>query len=149
MGSYGIGPGRVLACIVQAHHDASGMRWPISVAPYHLALASLGGARSPEVVKAADGIYERLRNAGTEVLYDDREESAGVKFHDADLLGLPLRLTVGGKGLARGAVELKVRRTGEVREVALEQLLPCLQRAIEAEWQALQAVGNEQEPSSS
>jgi hypothetical protein len=103
MGSYGIGSGRLLACIAEEHHDDKGLIWPITVAPYHVHLVSLG---QPE---AADRIYEALLKAGIEVLYDDREESPGVKFNDADLIGIPLRVTVAAKSLAKGGVELKRR----------------------------------------
>ena len=103
MGSYGIGSGRLLACIAEEHHDDKGLIWPITVAPYHVHLVSLGQA------EAADRVYETLLKAGIEVLYDDREESPGVKFNDADLIGIPLRVTVAAKSLAKGGVEVKRR----------------------------------------
>jgi prolyl-tRNA synthetase len=110
MGSYGIGVGRLLACIAEEHHDEHGLAWPITVAPYdvHVVLVPGGAAR-----EAADKLYAELEAAGVETLYDDREERAGVKFNDADLIGVPLRLTVGDRGLARGGVELKHRRAKE------------------------------------
>ena len=122
MGSYGIGSERLMAVVVETHHDEQGIQWPISIAPYQIALVSLANEKSPEVAAAADGIYQQLTAAGLEVLYDDRAERAGVKFNDADLLGLPLRLTVGGKGLQNGVVEFKVRRNGEAGTVPLDNL---------------------------
>src|SRR5690606_25793490 len=122
MGSYGIGSGRLMACVIEHHHDEHGIQWPITIAPYQVIIVGLGNAKSPEVIAAADQIYDDLQAAGVEVLYDDRDERAGVKFNDADLIGIPLRLTVGGKGLKAGALELKLRRSGEVREIALDGL---------------------------
>ena len=123
MGSYGIGVERVLACLAELHHDDAGLCWPLAAAPYQIALVSLGGARFPDVAEVAEKVYGDLLAAGLEVLFDEREESAGVKFGDADLLGLPLRVILGRKGLAEGTTEVKVRRTGEVRKVSLESLL--------------------------
>ena len=134
MGSYGIGSERLMACIIERFHDDLGIIWPISVAPYHVSLVSLATDKQPEVAVAADAIYERLQGAGFEVLYDDRDERAGVKFNDADLLGMPLRLTVGGKGLKAGVVELKFRRTGESREIPLDNLVAGVQAAAAEEW---------------
>lgn len=134
MGSYGIGSGRLLACVIEHHHDELGIRWPISIAPYQVMLVSLATERTPEVTAAADQIYQQLRAAGLEVLYDDRDERAGVKFNDADLLGIPIRLTVGGKGLKNGIVERKVRRTGEAGELALDGLVAGVQSLIAAEY---------------
>ena len=134
MGSYGIGSGRLLACVIEHHNDEFGIRWPISIAPYQVILVSLATQRTPEVTAAADQIYQQLRDAGIEVLYDDRDERGGVKFNDADLLGIPLRLTVGGKGLTKGVVESKVRRTGESGEIALNSLVAGVQELIAAEY---------------
>jgi prolyl-tRNA synthetase len=134
MGSYGIGSGRLLACVIEHHHDEFGIRWPISIAPYQVILVSLATQRTTEVTAAADQIYQQLRDAGIDVLYDDRDERGGVKFNDADLLGIPLRLTVGGKGLTKGVVESKVRRTGESGEIALNSLVAGVQELIAAEY---------------
>ncbi len=140
MGSYGIGSGRLLACVIEHHHDELGIRWPISIAPYQVMLVSLGNERTPEVSAAADQLYQQLRDAGIEVLYDDRDERAGVKFNDADLLGIPIRLTVGGKGLKNGIVERKVRRTGESGEIALDNLIAGVQALIDAEYAAIRSL---------
>ncbi|MFA5468496.1 MAG: His/Gly/Thr/Pro-type tRNA ligase C-terminal domain-containing protein, partial [Sphaerochaetaceae bacterium] len=104
MGSYGIGVGRLLACLAEEYNDEKGLKLPITSAPYQVHLLSL--------VKGSDEdeqIYRELTAKGLEVLYDDRSESPGVKFADADLIGLPLRLTVGNRGLKEGKVELKLR----------------------------------------
>lgn len=133
MGSYGIGSARLMACVIEHHHDDLGIQWPITIAPYQLMLVGLGSDKNPEVVAAADRLYADLRGLGMEVLYDDRDERAGVKFNDADLLGIPLRLTVGAKGLQSGAFELKVRRSGEIHQIPAENAGPAIQAVIQAE----------------
>ncbi|HEY4768529.1 MAG TPA: proline--tRNA ligase [Candidatus Limnocylindria bacterium] len=120
MGSYGIGLGRAMACIVEAHHDDKGIAWPASVAPYPAHLVALGASRDPAVGEAAEGLYRRLTDAGIELLYDDRDESPGVKLTDAELLGMPRILTISPRSLAAGGVEVTERATGErsVRPIA-------------------------------
>jgi prolyl-tRNA synthetase len=120
MGCYGMGVSRLLAVVAEEHHDDRGLVWPPEAAPYQVHLTALGADRSPEVAEAAERLYQRLTAAGVEVLYDDRDVSAGVKFADADLLGLPVRLVMGAKGLARGIVEWRRRSTGEEHELALD-----------------------------
>lgn len=115
MGSYGIGSGRLLACIAEEHHDEHGLIWPVTVAPYHVHLVALAGKGSDQVQQEAESIYAELEAAGLEVLYDDREESPGVKFNDADLIGLPVRLTVSGRALEQGGVEFKRRDQADKR----------------------------------
>ncbi len=132
MGSYGIGVGRLIACVVEAHRDAYGIQWPVSIAPYPITLVSLPLAKSPEVAATADAVYRQLVEAGLEPLYDDRDERAGVKFNDADLIGLPLRLTVGERGLKKGVVELKIRRTGESGEIPLDNLVDGARTALKS-----------------
>ena len=126
MGCYGMGVSRLLAVVAEEHHDDRGLAWPPEVAPFGVHLSALGAGRSPEVAEAADRLYHRLAGAGVEVLYDDRDVSPGVKFADADLLGIPVRLVVGGKGLARGIVEWRSRTTGEEREVAVDAPVEAL-----------------------
>jgi prolyl-tRNA synthetase len=124
MGSYGIGSGRLLACIAEEHHDEFGLVWPVSVAPYQVHLVSLGKKKGTgmveqtagtgesdrqDVARTADRLYEELWAAGLEILYDDRDETPGVKFNDADLIGLPIRLTVSERSLKSGGVEYKRR----------------------------------------
>jgi prolyl-tRNA synthetase len=120
MGSYGIGLGRNVACIVETHHDEKGIVWPASVAPYPAHLVTISAAKDPRVVEEADGLYARLAEAGVEVLYDDRDESPGVKFTDAELLGMPLIVTISPRSLGSGGAEVTVRATGErsVRAIA-------------------------------
>jgi prolyl-tRNA synthetase len=113
MGSYGIGLGRAMACIVEAHHDEKGIAWPVAVAPYRLHLVAIGGQKAPDVATAADGLYQRLADAGVMVLYDDRDESPGVKFTDAELLGMPTIATVSPRSLAAGGAEVTDRASGE------------------------------------
>jgi prolyl-tRNA synthetase len=113
MGSYGIGLGRAVACIVEAHHDDKGIAWPDSVAPYPAHLVTVAASREPRVAQEADGLYERLADAGIEVLYDDRDESPGVKFTDAELLGMPWIITISPRSLAAGGAEITRRATGE------------------------------------
>ncbi len=120
MGCYGMGVSRLLSVVAEECHDDRGLVWPAALAPFQVHLAALGAGRSPEVAEAADALYDRLVAAGVEVLYDDRDVSPGVKFADADLLGIPVRLVVGGKGVARGIVEWRSRATGDEREVALD-----------------------------
>jgi prolyl-tRNA synthetase len=119
MGSYGIGPARIVAAAIEQFHDDHGIAWPRELAPFDVELVTLG-KEGEEAREVADGLYEELRDAGLEVLYDDREASAGEKFADAELLGCPLRLTVGRKGLEAGEIELQVRRGREARSLPLE-----------------------------
>ena len=113
MGSYGIGLGRAMACIVEAHHDEKGIAWPAAVAPYAAHLVALGAARDPAVAEAAEALYQRLTDAGVEVLYDDRDESPGVTLTDAELLGMPRIVTVSPRSLAAGGAEVTDRASGE------------------------------------
>ncbi len=126
MGCYGMGVSRLLAVLAEEHHDDRGLVWPAEIAPFRVHLVALGAGRSPEVAEAADGLYGRLVDAGIDVLYDDRDVSPGVKFADADLLGVPIRLVVGSKGVARGVVEWRSRATGEEREADLDAPVEAL-----------------------
>jgi prolyl-tRNA synthetase len=119
MGSYGIGLERLLAAVVEANHDEKGIIWPASLTPFDAHLVSLNTDR-PGVAEAADRLYADLQTAGVDVLYDDREESPGVKFNDADLLGMPLRITVSPRTLETGSAELKGRRDKEATFYPLE-----------------------------
>jgi prolyl-tRNA synthetase len=113
MGSYGIGLGRNVACIVEAHHDEKGIAWPDEVAPYAAHLVSIGAGRDPKVLETAERLHAMAAEAGRDILYDDRDESPGVKFTDAELLGMPWILTVSPRSLAAGGVEVTRRATGE------------------------------------
>jgi prolyl-tRNA synthetase len=141
MGSYGIGVGRLLACIVEEHHDDRGLSLPIGLAPFDVALVSVGSDQP--VADLAETTYRAMTEAGIEVLFDDRDVSAGVKFADADLRGIPLRVTISPRSLQADGVELK-RRTGEPRIVAAATTLAEVQadlselRAQELEWTTAQ-----------
>jgi prolyl-tRNA synthetase len=125
MGSYGIGVSRLVGAIIEASHDEAGIIWPDSVAPFRVALINLKpGDAATETV--AGTLHDRLRAAGTEVLYDDRDERAGVKFADADLIGIPWQVIVGPRGAKEGKAELKRRRGGERHELDTEAILERL-----------------------
>jgi prolyl-tRNA synthetase len=117
MGSYGIGPGRIMAASVEQHHDENGIAWPKSIAPYDVHVVALPGVE----VEAAQAA-EMLEAAGADVLLDDRDARAGEKFADADLIGLPMRVTVGKKTLEDGAVDVRWRESGEEQRVAIKDL---------------------------
>ena len=116
MGCYGIGLNRIMAAAIEAHHDDAGIIWPMSIAPFEALIVALD-PREKDVMQTAQRIHDELAAAGVDVLFDDRDERAGFKFKDADLIGIPLRITVGRKSLAEGMVELKRRDTAEVRKV--------------------------------
>ncbi len=123
MGCYGIGVDRLVAAAVEAHHDEHGIIWPATLAPYDVHLVALGASRDAAVAEEADALFEELRVAGLDVLYDDRDESPGVKFADADLLGLPVRLTVSSRNRREGAVELRVRAGAESERIARDAVV--------------------------
>jgi prolyl-tRNA synthetase len=116
MGCYGIGVGRTAAAAVEQNHDDKGIIWPFPIAPFHVHLLPLG--QSAAVADATEKLYDALQQAGLEVLWDDRDERAGVKFNDADLIGAPFQVIVGDKGLAEGLIEVKTRKTGEKIKIA-------------------------------
>ena len=122
MGSYGIGVGRNVACIVEAHHDDKGIIWPEEVAPYAAHLVAIGADRDPKVAEVAERLHELSLDAGREILYDDRDESPGVKLTDAELLGMPTILTVSPRSLAAGGVEVTDRATGERSTRSIEEV---------------------------
>jgi prolyl-tRNA synthetase len=119
MGSYGIGPARIVAAAIEQFHDERGITWPRAVAPFELELVALGKP-GEEARTVAEDLYAELRGLGVEVLFEDRDGSPGEKFADAELLGCPLRLTVGRKSLEAGEVDVQVRRGQEKRSLALE-----------------------------
>jgi prolyl-tRNA synthetase len=127
MGSYGIGVSRLIGAIIEASHDDAGIIWPEAVAPFRVGLINM---RADETVcsEASTDIYEKLVSAGVEVLYDDRDERGGAKFASMDVIGLPWQLICGPKGLGKGVVELKNRRTGEREELSAESALARLTR---------------------
>ncbi|GAA1784776.1 proline--tRNA ligase [Actinomadura chokoriensis] len=121
MGSYGIGVERAMAAIVETHHDERGIVWPISVAPFQVSVVP-AQSDNAEVARAAEDVYAALSAAGVEVVIDDRPERAGVKFRDAELTGIPYRVTIGRRSLAEGAAEISVRATGETSAVGLAEV---------------------------
>jgi prolyl-tRNA synthetase len=129
MGSYGIGLGRLLACIAEEHHDDKGLCWPVSVAPYPVHIVVLSGKNS-DLSPIAYELEQQLTEAGFEPLVDDRSESAGVKFNDADLIGLPLRLTVSERALKQGGIEVKPRSAAESVIVAQDQVVNSVRQIL-------------------
>jgi prolyl-tRNA synthetase len=131
MGSYGIGLGRLLACVAEEHHDERGLSWPVSLAPYPVHLVILPG-REIDTAALGKQVEEALTASGLEPLVDDRAESAGVKFADADLIGLPLRLTVSERAFKQGGIELKARISSDSRIVTLPEIITEVKSTLEA-----------------
>jgi prolyl-tRNA synthetase len=129
MGSYGIGVERILAGAIELHHDSDGIRMPMSIAPFHVAVLPLQ-MQDASVRDAAERVFAELTAAGIEVLLDDRDERAGVKFKDADLIGLPLRIAIGKKGLADGKVEWKARGSRDVEMVGFADVVARAQATV-------------------
>jgi prolyl-tRNA synthetase len=125
MGSYGIGVSRLVGAIIEASHDDAGIIWPEAVAPWQVGLVTMRQDDESTVV-AAENLYEQLREANVEILYDDRDERGGVKLGSMDLIGLPWQVVVGPRGIATGTVELKRRSTGERQELSIESALARL-----------------------
>jgi prolyl-tRNA synthetase len=135
MGCYGIGISRLLATLVEQHHDQDGITFPMSVAPFQVHLVQLG--LEPEVVAATARLEAELEQLGVEVLVDDRDERPGVKFKDADLLGVPLRVTLGNKSLENGGAELKLRHVKDPKQSEIVALDRAAAKVFELVQQAL------------
>ncbi|MFB4296378.1 proline--tRNA ligase [Actinomadura sp. NTSP31] len=131
MGSYGIGIERAMAAIVETHHDERGIVWPVAVAPFQVAVV-IAQSDDADVAAAAEAIYAALRDAGVDVVIDDRAERAGVKFRDVELTGIPYRITVGRRGLAEGAAEVTVRATGDTEKVPLDAAAARVRTLLES-----------------
>ena len=131
MGSYGIGVGRLLAAAIEQNHDEKGIVFPTAIAPYQVQLVALN-VENPQVVEASEGLYQRLGQSGIEVLYDDRQETAGVKFNDADLLGSPIRIVVSPRNLNQGSAEVKQRRDSDAQLVDLKDVVGKAKELLEA-----------------
>jgi len=131
MGCYGIGIGRTVAAAIEQNHDENGIIFPVAIAPFHCSVVAVN-TKDAGVMAAAEEIYLCLENLGVEVLFDDRDERPGVKFKDNDLIGIPLRIVVGSKGLAEGKVELKIRSTGEVLPLLLDDVATTVKQLIDA-----------------
>lgn len=128
MGCYGIGVSRTVAAAVEQNHDEHGIVWPLALAPYHIHVIPVN-TKDQIQANVANDVYQQLMNQGYDVLIDDRAERAGVKFKDSDILGIPLRIIVGGQA-SEGMVEMKVRKTGEVKAVKLQELLTEVEQAL-------------------
>jgi prolyl-tRNA synthetase len=131
MGSYGIGSGRLLACVAEEFNDENGLIWPVTVAPYHIHLVLLSAKSGAETTLMAEELYTKLQANNLEVLYDDRDESPGVKFNDADLIGIPIRLTVSTRSLKQDAVEFKRRDRDERTMIPFDDLIHTITQEIE------------------
>ena len=129
MGCYGIGIGRTVAAAIEQNHDENGIVFPIPIAPFQVTVLPLQ-THKPEVVEAAEAIYRELMDAGLDVLLDDRDERAGVKFNDADLLGTPVRVTVGLRGIKAGQVEVKLRHQAESIQVPVSDAVASIRRMV-------------------
>lgn len=130
MGCYGIGVNRILASLVETKHDANGVVWPMSLAPYEVVLSPLNVAEQ-EVMEISDRLYAELQSAGIDVLLDDRDQRPGVKFKDADLIGIPLRVVIGGRSLKEGKLEIKWRHESEPAAIPLEGAGTALAQLVE------------------
>jgi prolyl-tRNA synthetase len=129
MGCYGIGVERAMAAIIERHHDERGIIWPVAVAPFAVDVV-VAQSEDPESAKVGESVYEQLTAAGIEVIIDDRAERAGVKFRDAEITGIPFRVTVGKRGLADSTVEVTTRATGETVKVAIGDIVAHLRDAL-------------------
>ena len=129
MGSYGIGVERAMAAIVESHYDERGIIWPVAVAPFTV-VVTVAQSEDPETAKVGESVYEQVAAAGIEVIIDDRAERAGVKFRDAEITGIPFRVTVGKRGLADSAVEVTERATGETVKVPIGDVVAHLRGAL-------------------
>ena len=129
MGCYGIGVGRTVAACIEQYHDENGIIWPMAIAPYHVIITPVN-MNDSNLATTAEKLYADLLSQGVEVILDDRDERAGVKFKDADLIGIPLRVTIGPKNLAAGKVEIKIRRSGEVNILSVEDAKKYIVSAI-------------------
>jgi prolyl-tRNA synthetase len=130
MGCYGIGVGRLMATTIEINHDDKGIIWPKNIAPYRVYLCPLY-LENPQVSEKAESLYKELEEMGMEVLYDDRSESTGVKFNDADLLGIPLRITVSPRSLEKGCIEVKWRSEKKAELVPLEEAVAKIKEMLE------------------
>jgi prolyl-tRNA synthetase len=136
MGSYGIGVGRAAATAVEQRYDDRGIIWPISIAPFHVSLISIG--TDEPVIAATDTLYADLTAVGIEVLYDDRADRPGVKFNDADLIGNPIRLSISKRTLGEGKVELRLRTASESELIGIDEIVPHVRGLVDAQLAALQ-----------
>jgi prolyl-tRNA synthetase len=135
MGCYGIGIGRTVAAGIEQNHDENGIIWPMPLAPYQVIITPVN-VNEEDVMESAENLYKSMLAGNIEVIFDDRDERAGVKFKDADLIGIPLRVVVGRKNLAQGKVELKIRKTGENKLYPLQEIVQQVKQIIDQELQS-------------
>ncbi|TLM99969.1 proline--tRNA ligase, partial [bacterium] len=136
MGCYGIGVSRTMAAAIEQNNDENGIIWPVPIAPFHVVIVPVN-TKDEGQLKYGEELYQSLQNAGVEALLDDRNERPGVKFKDADLIGYPLRVTVGAKAVEEGTVELRFRKNGEVQIINRDKAVDVIKKIIEAEMQGL------------
>jgi len=129
MGCYGIGISRTLAAAVEQNNDNNGIIWPMPIAPYHVIIIPVN-TKKEEQMQAAEDIYEKLTRLGVEVILDDRDERAGVKFKDADLIGIPVKITIGPKSLQEKQVEVKKRWADETELVSIDAVVDVICKII-------------------
>ena len=129
MGCYGIGVGRTAAAAIEQNHDKDGIIWPFPISPFSVLVLPLS-LRSKDVTSLAEKIYQDLTGIGLDLLLDDRDERPGLKFKDADLIGIPYRVVIGEKGLKQGVVEIKERKSGEITKVAPDKVVETIQGMI-------------------
>jgi len=129
MGCYGIGVERAMAAVVEVHYDEKGIIWPVAVAPFQVVVV-IAQQDDPTVAAAGEQVYQALLEAGVEVIVDDRSVRAGVKFSDAELVGIPFRVTVGKRGLASGTVELTDRAAGSTVQIPLDEVAKHVREAV-------------------
>ena len=134
MGCYGIGVSRLVAAAVEQNHDANGIIWPMAIAPFHVLVLPIN-MQDERIRKVAVKLYDELSERQIEVLLDDRNERPGVKFKDGDLVGIPLRVTVGEKGLSKNRIEVRWRRDGRTEEVALDDAVEHIDALVKKELQ--------------
>jgi prolyl-tRNA synthetase len=132
MGCYGIGIGRTVAACIEQNYDANGIIWPVPLAPFQVIITPVN-VNEKNVFDAAENLYNEMLSEGIEVIFDDRDERAGVKFKDADLIGIPLRVVIGQKNLSQGNVELKIRKTGENKLYLLQNIVQEVKQLITQE----------------
>ncbi len=129
MGCYGIGVNRIIAAAIEQSNDKDGIIWPVNIAPYKILILALN-TNDEKVIKEAEKLYKQLLNDGVEVLFDDRDISPGIKFKDADLIGIPLQVVIGSKSLQKSVAEIKIRKTGVKTECHLDEILPAIQELL-------------------
>jgi prolyl-tRNA synthetase len=130
MGCYGIGVSRSIAAAIEQHHDDRGIVWPVSIAPFQVALVPMNYHKSHRVGETADKLYEQMLEAGIEVLFDDRRERPGILFADMDLIGIPFRIVIGERGIDSGTIEFKARTEQDNQEVQLDNVITLLQTIL-------------------